>query len=89
MEEAGAAGFIDPDPLGAYLYPEPASESDEPVIAYLLEVMCKSLPKEKWRNPTWFSDEEAKEKLGVCRENKFAEAHERIIDAAMKRLRRK
>ncbi len=76
IEEAGAIGRIDPDPIGEYLY------RGENVVAYLLEVEREQRPAEGARRPTWFGFEAARSRLAEGRDVAFGEQMERVLLAA-------
>ena len=58
------------------------------IAAFLMEVRSLSLPYEADRNPTWFTPEEAKQRLAEQRASKYSRELERMVDAATRSLRR-
>ena len=87
-EEAGLVGEIDPALLAEYRYPKTRSRRGEDrVSAYLLRVEGQTPPAESFREPTWFSTDEARAKLAEGgREPRYAEQHSRVLDRAVEKL---
>jgi hypothetical protein len=88
-EEAGAKGFIDPDPLPPYLFPAESSSGSVIVVPFLIETREQEEPSEPGRTMRWASEVEAKALLRRDRENPFTDEHDRVIDAAIQRLGRR
>jgi 8-oxo-dGTP pyrophosphatase MutT (NUDIX family) len=86
-EEAGARGTVDEELLDTYV---PSSEEEaEPVRAHLLNVEEQGQPRKKergFRHPEWFSAEKAIEALAEKRDERYAQEHRRLIEAALGRL---
>lgn len=92
LEEAGAIGNVEESCLGHYLDLKRAlghmNRSREILIAaYLLEVETMSVAQEAGRNPTWFTPEEAKQRLAEQRAPKYSREFARIVDAAETAIR--
>lgn len=90
-EEAGAVGLIESAQFGWYVdtkrAPGREGEVREIVIAaYMFEVQRTVAPEESDRNPTWFSPEEAKKKLGERRAPKYSLKLASLVDVAVKRV---
>lgn len=93
LEEAGAIGAIEESCLGHYTDLKRALGHDNRsreilIAAYLLEVETMCGPQESGRNPTWFTPEEAKERLAEQREIKYSREIRRIVDLAETSIRR-
>src|SRR5712671_5441510 len=76
-EEAGALGTIEPRHFHLYLHSQgvfwqPGGVQEFVVKAFLMEVQETRRPDEMLRNPTWFSAEEAQQRLTKGREVKYA-----------------
>src|SRR6267154_448606 len=76
-EEAGAIGTIEPRHFHMYLHSkgvfwQPGGVQEYVVKAFLLEVTQTRRPEEAFRNPAWFSPEEARVILAKGREVKYA-----------------
>jgi hypothetical protein len=56
------------------------------VKAFLMEVDQLRRPDEPQRKPTWFSPEEARQKLAKGREVKYAREMEAVVDQALERI---
>ncbi len=56
------------------------------VKAFLMEVHETRRPDETLRNPTWFSAEEAQQRLTKGREVKYAHELQSVIDRALERI---
>lgn len=87
LEEAGAMGIVDESCLGHYLDLKRALGHDNRsreilVAAYLLEVESTSMAQEPGRNPTWFTAEEAKQRLSEQRTAKYSSELARMVDVA-------
>ena len=74
-EEAGAMGTIEPRRVQEFV-----------VKAFLMEVHETRRPDETLRNPTWFSAEEAQQRLTKGREVKYAHELQSVIDRALERI---
>src|SRR6266571_7018967 len=86
-EEAGAIGTIEPRHFHLYIHSKgvfwQASGVQEFVVkAFLMEVHETRRPDETLRNPTWFSAEEAQQRLTKGREVKYAHELQSVIDRA-------
>lgn len=87
LEEAGAMGTVEESSVGHYTDLKRAlghdNRSREIIIAaYLLEVGTMAVAQEPGRNPTWFTPEEAKQRLREQRAPRYSEEIARIVDAA-------
>jgi 8-oxo-dGTP pyrophosphatase MutT (NUDIX family) len=92
QEEAGVRGRIQQSSFAYYQDLKRAFGHDNMsreivVAAYLLEVHSLSEPHETDRNPTWFSPEEARQRLADQRAPKYARELGRIVEAAQRTLR--
>src|SRR5437660_7723474 len=90
-EEAGAMGTIEPRHFHLYIHSKgvfwQASGVQEFVVkAFLMEVHETRRPDETLRNPTWFSAEEAQQRLTKGREVKYAHELQSVIDRALERI---
>jgi 8-oxo-dGTP pyrophosphatase MutT (NUDIX family) len=90
-EEAGALGIIEPRHFHLYIHSKgvfwQAGGVQEFVIkAFLMEVHETRRADEPSRNPTWFSAEEARERLAKGREVKYAHELVTVIDRALERI---
>jgi 8-oxo-dGTP pyrophosphatase MutT (NUDIX family) len=90
-EEAGALGTIEPRHFHLYLYSKgvfwQAGGVQEFVVkAFLMEVDQLRRSDEPMRNPTWFSPEEARQRLAKGREVKYARELQAVIDRALERI---
>jgi hypothetical protein len=56
------------------------------VKAFLMEVNQLRRPDESQRNPTWFSPEQARQRLAKGREVKYAHELEAVIDRALEHI---
>jgi hypothetical protein len=56
------------------------------IAAYLLHVESEGDTPEPGRDPTWFSPEQAKQKLTERRDPRYHEAYRRVINEACRRL---
>jgi 8-oxo-dGTP pyrophosphatase MutT (NUDIX family) len=91
LEEAGVSGEIQESCFAHYLDLKRALGHDNRsreilIAAYLLEVQSLSTPHEAGRNPTWFSPQEARERLAELRPSKYSRELGRIVDAALRSL---
>jgi len=87
LEEAGAKGPVDPDPLPPYRFPG-GSSGCIVVIPFLVQTGEQQEPTEPGRAMRWCSVDEAKALLRLNREPPFATEHDLVIDEATERLRR-
>lgn len=92
LEEAGARGRIQETCFAHYRDVKRALGHDNRsreilIAAYLLEVRGLSTPHEPGRNPTWFTLEEAKNRLAQMRADKYSQELAAIIDAAWRSVR--
>ena len=90
-EEAGALGTIEPRHFHLYIHSKgvfwQAGGVQEFVVkAFLMEVHGTRRPDEMLRNPTWFSPEEAQQRLAKGREVKYAHELQLLIDRALERI---
>jgi 8-oxo-dGTP pyrophosphatase MutT (NUDIX family) len=103
FEEAGVHGRMEKTPFARYLRRKTdtaiaakdtgtvAARSSEPelaVAAHLCEVSRLERPQESGRNPTWFSAENAKQRLLADRAPEFGAELARVVDRAAVRIRR-
>ena len=88
MEEAGAHGRIEEAPFTSYSLKKGRGDNSPPVKAYLCAVMRIDPPQETYRDPTWFSETNAKQRLRECRSQEDAAEFARVIDTAVTRIRR-
>lgn len=87
-EEAGATGIIEQECFASYAYSKGKHLREDAVDAYLLAVTSMQEPRETQRRPQWFSADDAKAKLSEGRsEKKYIDAHLRVVDAALARLK--
>jgi 8-oxo-dGTP pyrophosphatase MutT (NUDIX family) len=90
-EEAGALGAIEPRHFHLYIHSkgvfwQPGGVQEFVVKAFLMEVLEMRRPDELQRHPTWFSAEEARQRLGKGREVKYTREMEAVIDRALERI---
>ena len=91
LEEAGAAGVIEPRHFHLYLHSkgvfwQPAGVREFVVKAFLMEVTSLRAPGEARREPTWFGASEARRALATGREVKYAGELQTVIDRALERI---
>ena len=91
VEEAGATGTIEPRHFHLYIHSKgvfwQAGGVQEFVVkAFLMEVQNMRRPDETMRHPSWFSAEEARQRLAKGREVKYAHELEAVIDRALERI---
>jgi 8-oxo-dGTP pyrophosphatase MutT (NUDIX family) len=67
---------------------ERSARKELAVQAHLCEVLRLDPPQERNRNPTWFSAEKAKRRLREDRTPDFAAELARVVDGAVRRIRR-
>jgi 8-oxo-dGTP pyrophosphatase MutT (NUDIX family) len=89
QEEAGAVGWVDREPFAAYRCAKSFGGWTQPITvqAFLCEVTETGVPDEAFRDPSWFSAAEAKDRLGEGRPAQLAAALEHVIDCAISALR--
>jgi 8-oxo-dGTP pyrophosphatase MutT (NUDIX family) len=90
-EEAGALGTIEPRHFHLYIHSkgvfwQPNGVQEFVVKAFLMEVHQLRRADEPQRKPTWFSPEEARQRLAKGREVKYARELGALIDRAMHHL---
>jgi len=90
-EEAGALGTIEPRHFHLYIHSkgvfwQPAGVQEFVVKAFLMEVHEQRRPDEPERQPTWFSPEQARQRLAKGREVKYAHELGAVIDRALERI---
>jgi 8-oxo-dGTP pyrophosphatase MutT (NUDIX family) len=90
-EEAGALGTIEPRHFHLYIHSkgvfwQPGGVQEFVVKAFLMEVQELRRPDEPQRKPTWFSPDEARQKLAKGREVKYAREMEAVVDQALERI---
>lgn len=89
FEEAGVHGRIEEIPFARYFRRAPETVAPEPAVAaYLCEVTRREAPQEANRNPTWFSPDEARERLLKDRPPEFGLELARVISRAKSRIQR-
>src|SRR5579864_444639 len=84
-EEAGARGTIEPRHFHLYIHSkgvfwQPGGVQEFVVKAFLMEVHQMRKPDESNRKPTWFTPEEARQKLAKGREVKYAHELQTVIE---------
>ena len=87
-EEAGVEGSIEKEPLTHYTYYKGKKEQENIVAAFLMRVEAEFEPEETFRDPTWFTPEEAMKKLSTHRRTKFIKENQRVIKNALNRLKK-
>ena len=100
FEEAGVHGRIEEASFARYVRrkrgdrrnsaaqsAERSVERELAIQAHLCEVLRVEAPQEPGRNPTWFSAEKAKRRLGEDRTPDFAAELVRVVDRAVSRIR--
>jgi 8-oxo-dGTP pyrophosphatase MutT (NUDIX family) len=90
-EEAGALGMIEPRHFHLYIHSkgvfwQPGGVQEFVVKAFLMEVHQLRHADEPQRQPTWFSPEEARQRLRKGREVKYARELDTVIDRALERI---
>lgn len=90
-EEAGAIGTIEPRHFHLYLHSkgvfwQPGGVQEYVVKAFLMQVHQLRRPDESQRRPTWFSPQEARQRLARGREVKYARELDAVIDRALERI---
>lgn len=91
FEEAGVHGRIEEIPFARYISRKPGDRRNArrslQVSAHLCEVRRLANPKESNRNRTWFSIEDATQRLREGRKNDDGEEFARIVQQAVARIR--
>jgi 8-oxo-dGTP pyrophosphatase MutT (NUDIX family) len=90
-EEAGAIGTIEPRHFHLYLHSkgvfwQPGGVQEYVVKAFLMQVHQMRRPDESQRRPTWFTPQEARQRLARGREVKYARELEAVIDRALETI---
>jgi 8-oxo-dGTP pyrophosphatase MutT (NUDIX family) len=90
-EEAGALGTIEPRHFHLYIHSkgvfwQPGGVQEFVVKAFLMEVHQLRRADEPMRHPTWFTPEEARQRLVKGREVKYAQELESVIAHALKQI---
>jgi 8-oxo-dGTP pyrophosphatase MutT (NUDIX family) len=90
-EEAGAKGRIDENHFSHYLDTKRTLGHDSltrevRIAAFLFEVYTTEIPQENGRNPSWFSPQQARKRLGEGRPAPCSKAIAKIIDLALHQL---
>jgi len=90
-EEAGALGTIEPRHFHLYLHSkgvfwQPGGVLEFVVKAFLMEVHDVRRADEPQRKPTWFTPEEARQRLSKGREVKYARELAVVIDRALEQI---
>ncbi len=90
-EEAGAIGTIEPRHFHLYLHSkgvfwQPGGVQEYVVKAFLMQVHQLRRPDESQRRPTWFTPQEARQRLARGREVKYARELEAVIDRALETI---
>jgi 8-oxo-dGTP pyrophosphatase MutT (NUDIX family) len=90
-EEAGALGTIEPRHFHLYIHSkgvfwQPGGVQEFVVKAFLMEIHQLRRADEPMRHPTWFSPEEARQRLVKGREVKYAHELESVIAHALDRI---
>jgi 8-oxo-dGTP pyrophosphatase MutT (NUDIX family) len=92
LEEAGARGRIQETSFAHYLDVKRTLGHDNRsrevlIAAYLMEVRSLADPFEEGRNPTWFSLEEARQRLAEQRAERYAQEVAGIVETAWSTVR--
>jgi 8-oxo-dGTP pyrophosphatase MutT (NUDIX family) len=90
-EEAGALGTIEPRHFHLYIHSkgvfwQTGGVQEFVIKAFLMEIHELRNPDEPQRRPTWFSPQEARQRLAKGREVKYAHELEAVIDRALERI---
>jgi 8-oxo-dGTP pyrophosphatase MutT (NUDIX family) len=92
FEEAAVHGRIEEASFASYSRAVPGTPRSQrvPVVvhAHLCEVTWLDSPQEADRNPTWFTPEKAKRRLRDDRSREFSNELARIVDEAVRRIRK-
>jgi 8-oxo-dGTP pyrophosphatase MutT (NUDIX family) len=84
IEEAGVHGRMEELPFARYV----RKHESAGVAAHLCEVTRLEAPQESGRSPTWFSTENAKQRLRKDRAPEFGAELARVIDRGLSRIQR-
>jgi hypothetical protein len=84
-------GTIEPRHFHLYIHSkgvfwQPGGVQEFVVKAFLMEIHEMRQPDEPMRRPTWFSAEDARQRLAKGREVKYAHELEAVIDRALERI---
>jgi 8-oxo-dGTP pyrophosphatase MutT (NUDIX family) len=91
-EEAGVRGAVERRAFERYLHRKNGFKGQRgalPVAAHLCRVFGQDRPLEGYRDPTWFSPDQAKERVRKARKRKYAAELSRVIDRAVARIARR
>jgi 8-oxo-dGTP pyrophosphatase MutT (NUDIX family) len=88
FEEAGVHGRMEEASFTRYLHRKRRSTANVTVNAHLCEVTRLETPPELGRNRTWFSVEQAKERLREGRKPDYGNELARVVDRAVTRVLR-
>lgn len=89
QEEAGVRGSIVSKPFAVYPHDKHVSggrREELSVAAYLMQVESEDSIPELGRDPTWFTPDQAKQKLAEKRDPRYQQAFSQVIDDACKEL---
>ena len=88
LEEAGVRGWVERSPFSSYRHCKPRQPKSDTILvhAHMCEVKHMVSPREKYRNPTWFSPSKAKRQLRKFRTTEFAAELSSVIDRATERI---
>lgn len=84
LEEAGVQGHIEESALTQYVLTK--GDEQVTVAAHLCEVLELDVPQEPFRSPTWFSDQQAKQRLEQDRAPENATELARVLEYAVARI---
>ena len=84
QEEAGVLGHIEPSPFAAFRYEKRAGRwaREITIDAFLFHVIGAIPPEEDFREPSWFSESEAKARLSDGRLPVLALELQTVVDLA-------
>jgi 8-oxo-dGTP pyrophosphatase MutT (NUDIX family) len=95
FEEAGVHGRMEEASFARYIRRKRVGDSttrsvkkELAIQAHLCQVLRLESPQESNRNPTWFSAEKAKRRLGEDRAPDYAAELARVVDSAVTRIQR-
>lgn len=93
FEEAGVHGRMEQASFARYIRRKRGGNGHSAaarvvVYAHLCEVLRLDPPQEANRNPTWFSADKAKQRLGEDRAPDYGAEFTRVVDRAVARIRR-
>lgn len=94
LEEAGVRGRTEKVAFATYARPKAGGGGKPPgpeflVTAHLCEVLWRDRPQESGRNPTWFSVDRAKRRLGEDRPAPYGSELARVVDHAVAQVKRR